>query len=500
VLLGVSHRWGAGVSPDSVAYLDAAHNFRHGNGLMLTADQPLLYSLTHEHAPSQLLLWAPLYPVVLAATTFGPLELEEAVRLLNAILLAATVALIAWLVLRVTRSGTAAVLAAGAVGFSPVALDLYSQALSEPLFVLLSYVGIALVACYLSAERPVYLLGAAFVTGLALLARFAGVPLVAATALPILLYSPGGWRTRLGRAVLFTAVGLLPLFAWLARNWHLTGSATGRQLGWHPVSANRLAHGVDEFTMLMVPSDVPAVLRGPLALATFVAVAAVATRIRSSQLSKGFGYYTIVALAVYLMLYPVFLVGSISFADAVTNLSHRFLFPVYPGMVILASWVLVVAFRSCPVRSVRRRAIVGGVTVFLCGSVIGLVVAGQRICRDGDGYRGRIWAESPSIARIRTLPESTTLHSDRPEAIYFLTGRIAQSIPATSNPMTGRPNRSLAAENRELRRQITRRDVFVLFSADYRSYLEAPERLEKEVGLTPTFRTTDARFLRRHAD
>ena len=113
---------------------------------------------------------------------------------------------------------------------------------------------------------------------------------------------------------------------------------------------------------------------------------------------------------------------------------------------------------------------------------------------------GAFGPQSPAIARIRTLPPSTTIYSDRPDAIYFLTRRVARSIPATSNPMTGQPNPNLAADNRELRQRITGSDVFVLFTADYRSYLEDAQRLQKELGLIPTFRTTDARFLRRRVN
>jgi hypothetical protein len=497
-LLVVTARWGLGVTPDSVSYLDAARNVRHGDGLTHTADQPLLAAVVHKHAPYPLLFWAPFYPVVLAATSIGPWGLLEAARLLNVLLFAATVALVGLLVLRTTGSRTGALIAAGVLAISPVGLELYSEVLSESLFLFLSYVAIALMAFYLSAERRLFFWGAAVATALALVTRFAGVPLLGATVLPLLVFGRGGWRLRLGRAAAFAGVSVLPLVAWLARNWHLTGTTTGRHLAWHPISVNRLAHGVDELTMLIVPPGVPAVMRGPLALIIVVAVLAAGTRLSPSHSPRGFSYYLLTSLLLYIVLYPIFLLGSISFLDTETNLSHRFLFPMYPGMVVLASWVLVTAFRSSSVTRVWRIALVVGIAAFICGNAVAMAVTGQKTRRDGLDYTARVWRSSPAIARIQTLPTSAAIYSDRPELIYFLTHRVARSVPATTNPMSGQSNSELPAEIRTLRRGLTRRDVVVLFAAR-RWYLEDAASLEKELRLVLTSRTADASFYRKRA-
>ena len=173
---------------------------------------------------------------------------------------------------------------------------------------------------------------------------------------------------------------------------------------------------------------------------------------RASRLTSRPSIYLLTSLVVYVVLYPIFLLGSISFFDAVTNLSHRFLFPMYPGMVVLASLALVAAFRSLSGMRVSRIVLVASVVAFVCGNAVALAAHAQRINRDGLGYSGRVWRSSPAIAHIRTLPTSTTIYSDRPELIYFLTRRVARSIPATSNPMSGQPNHNLPAEIQELRR------------------------------------------------
>lgn len=496
LVLAVTARWGIGVSSDSVSYLDAARNLRRGDGLTLTTDQSLVSAVMHKHAPYPLLLWAPLYPVVLAATSVGPWGSLAAARVLDALLLAAIVALVGLLVLRMTQSRIGALIAAGVLAVSPVGLDLYSAVISEPLFVLLSYGAIALLASYLSTEHRVYFWAAAIATALALVTRFAGLPLLGATVLPLAFYGRGGWRLRLGRATAFGCLSLLPLIAWLARNWHLTGSATGRRLGWHPVSPNRFAHGLDALSMLFVPAGVPAIVRGPLALGCVVAVVVAATRSRPTGAPKGFSRYLLASLLVYVVLYPIFLFTSISLIDADTNVDSRFLFPMYPGIVVLAAWVLVRAFRASSVRRVGRIVLAVGLAAFVCGNAVGLAVSGQRIRRDGADYTGRVWQASPAIARIRALPSSTRIYSDRPDAISFLTGREARSIPAISNPIAVQANRQLASDIQDLRQRLTKNDVFVLFNTGRKYYLEDATSLTKELRLVLTSRTADATFYR----
>lgn len=487
-----------GVSPDSVAYLDAARSLRQGDGLIHSTDIQFLSAAMHEHAPSPLVWFAPFYPVVLAAISISPLSLVEGARVLNAVLFAGSVALVGLLALRMMRSRVGALMAASAFALAPVGLDLNARVLSEPLFILLAYVAIALVAYYLSAERPIYFWGAVLATALALLTRYAGAPLLGATALPLLLYSRGAWMTRLSRAAAFVGLSVLPFVAWLVRNWHLTGTATGRQLAWHPISPDQLATGISEATLLIVPRDAPTVVRGLLALAIVIAVVAAGTRVSREGLMRGFNLYLLTSLVLYIALSLIFLVVSISALDAMTSLGSRFLFPMYPGVVLIASWVLVAAFRASS-NGVVRIALTAGIVVFLCGNAVGLALQGKRISYDGNGLSGRVGSQSPAIARIRTLPQSTIIYSDRPEFIYFMTGRTARSVPAGVNPMSLQPNHSLANDLRELRGHLTPSDVLVLFADDLMSPPNDRPQLEKELGLVLASRTTDAAFYRTRA-
>jgi 4-amino-4-deoxy-L-arabinose transferase-like glycosyltransferase len=200
-------RYGAGLSPDSVAYLDVARNLVSGKGFVFWTGEPLT-------------MWPPLYPVLLASATFlTGLDPAALARLVNAALFAVVILLSAGLFRKNLGHSTAySLLGACAVLLSIPLSEVYAMAWSDCLF-------IPLVLLYaVSAQRYWHDKdGAAFAmmavsAGLALLTRYAGVAIVLAGGLTILLAPQSGLRTRVRRASSFAALALLPVGIWLACN------------------------------------------------------------------------------------------------------------------------------------------------------------------------------------------------------------------------------------------------------------------------------------------
>src|SRR6267143_4110417 len=78
-------RFGAGISPDSTVYLDAARSLLRGAGLsVMSGRSSELIPLTH---------YPPLYPALLALIGKSGMPLESAARVLNAVLFGANAAL-----------------------------------------------------------------------------------------------------------------------------------------------------------------------------------------------------------------------------------------------------------------------------------------------------------------------------------------------------------------------------------------------------------------------
>jgi hypothetical protein len=60
------------------------------------------------------------------------------------------------------------------------------------------------------------------------------------------------------------------------------------------------------------------------------------------------------------------------------------------------------------------------------------------LSREGIGFTNRGWRESPALQAVKELPTDRVIYSDRPTAIYLLTGRSAYTIPTLVDPVTTR--------------------------------------------------------------
>jgi len=88
-------KYGIGVNPDSVLYLDTARNLSHGLGIVYLSKQGMLLPATH---------FLPLYPILLSSFNFWGIAPLESARWLNAFLFSANISLVGYLIYKYTHS------------------------------------------------------------------------------------------------------------------------------------------------------------------------------------------------------------------------------------------------------------------------------------------------------------------------------------------------------------------------------------------------------------
>jgi 4-amino-4-deoxy-L-arabinose transferase-like glycosyltransferase len=104
-------------------------------------------------------------------------------------------------------------------------------AMSEPVFLLTGFAGLALLAAYLARPRAITLAMAALLIGLAFLSRYLGVAFILAGALVLLLMPVSDeepFLHRLRRSLVFGAIAALPMVIWLALDYFSSGTIGGR--------------------------------------------------------------------------------------------------------------------------------------------------------------------------------------------------------------------------------------------------------------------------------
>ncbi len=485
LLLLTTMRWGVGLSPDSAVYIAAARNLSQGLGLTVPFGSEINAPLAHH---------APLYPILLAGWGYAGIDPLSGARWLQALLFAANITLTGVLVWQLRPPHKVwGVIAAGLALVAPPLFTLHSMAWTEALFLLLGLSGLAWLARYLLRPGWLPLLLGAVCLGLALLTRYAGVALLATAVFALLLLSPQPWRSRLVPAALLGSVTAPPLLLWVL--WHRGSGSTIRTLYFHPVQWAQLQQGLNTVAgWLLLPQEWTGLLKsavwGILLLATGVAVSAHFRRQDSQQPWRQLFPPLFYLLALFLLIYPAFLLISISFFDANTPLDDRILAPVYLTLLILLVYVAALTQHG------RLRWQQLPLWLLMASLALGYTWQSGQWLRQGYdqgiGFNSLAWQHSPLLQAVRQLNLSTPIYANAPEPINLHTGRPVLRLPRKFESVTQQVNSHYATEMSALRTQLAQEaGVVVYFTLLPIPALPTPSELTADLGLTILFSAED---------
>lgn len=479
---------GVGINPDSVTFIMAARSLVAGHGLS-TPHHGLGSSgfapLTH---------FPPLYPALLAATAPLGQDLLAGARWLDILLFGANVLLVGMAIYECTR-GSLCLSLFGAVlmATSVDMLVVHSFAFSEPPFITLGALGLYLLAAYIERRRRWLLVGAAGAVACAFLTRYPGAALIATGALGLLLLGERPLKARAADALAFTAIASTPMALWLAWNTLAAGRPTDRTLALHPITVRHIKDGVLTLAGWLVPrTAIPAtafaalIAVGELLLVGLLALAVLLRR-RTSGMDDDQASLPVTAfslLAIFIVVYVLLLVVSISLFDVNTPLNGRVLSPVY-----LAGLILVLGLAHAAVRSLRASRFVAA--VLLVGSLVLVGVYDIQAIRfiaqvhdSGQGYASLAWRDSKLLARVRKLPPETLVVSNGWDLIYMHTGRMAYGLPSETNRLTARARVEYTSQLAAMKEILeTEHGLLVYFRRIQRAWMPSEEDLKQNLPL-----------------
>jgi len=281
------------------------------------------------------------------------------------------------------------------------------------------------------------------------------------------------------------------MFVWLLRNLLVSGTATNRELFFHPI--NRFHIGQALYTLsgwLLLPDSTPNVVRVALWLVILVgAVGILFWRRREQKLNQGMGLpgipCLIKLLALFLVVYGTFLIVSLSFLDANILLDDRILSPVFVAGLIISFYLIGELLHFARQRPVLRLGLVAILLIF----VVSNLLSGVGLIRDGYshgfGFSSRSWTHSDTLEQVRNLPGGVTIFSNAPEAIYLHTGKTALSLPKKFFSANQQINGSYSAELISMRGKIESDDGLVVYfnSLTERRTLPTEEELRENLPL-----------------
>lgn len=403
---------GLNLSPDSTQYLAGARALAGGVGFAGIDGQP-----------------QSLYPPGLSAVLLIGALVEAPVgflRGLNVVLIAAIAVGVGLALARVVRP-LLAVAAAVVVGLAFPVVMVATWGWSEPLFIALSLVYLALLVAARAAQRPVLLaVLAGLVAGTAVLTRFSGVSLLPVGVLALL--SLAGRRVAALAALGggFTVV----VGPWLLRNHLVTGSVTGERFP-NKLSAAAIAKGgTTTLFNWFVPAGVPSGVRILLAVVVLACAALTTYAVQRRARDRREPTDPRVVVLSAALLYVITAFATLVVMTARTNidpLSDRLLSPLAAPLII----TLIIAADMC--LDTRRAPVIAAALLLFTAS--GGTLIGRTAYAAGAGtlsalgYNAPLWQSAETRDLVMAPPSGATVTSNQPWGIYSLTGRAVRESP-----------------------------------------------------------------------
>lgn len=426
---------------DSSAYINTARNIVAGRGIVLQ-DSNNIYTLLPLHAP--------LYPLMLSLPAALGMDPLQASRWLNAILFGLAIFLAGWATHRFTRSFWLASSVAGLCLFSYEPLRAFTGAMAEGLFITFGLLSLILVALSIQQpERSNKLLAFSGTSaGLAILARYTGLAVLAAGVLAVLLLDRGNFKTRVKKTVIFAVPGIFLASLWLVPVYFSTHTFGSRQVGEITGIPDKIGGYFTAF-FDVIGSWLPFFYRGnhmitPIqklilgfVVLTALIVAAVIKIKKNGQPIDENGLVTWgLVLGIFSAMYIGLHLTTIIVAAEQPDINGRLLLPLFYTGVLLAA--VLIAFISRGISKVWLGGLaftaLALLTLWYFHAKVQLYVFEMH--HYGQGYTSNRWNENLIFDQISTLDEGVTVYSNEPALVLFYTGRLTKNLTVDTEHTT----------------------------------------------------------------
>ena len=426
---------GIGIYPDSVMYIMMARSLLQGRGWTL------------EGVPVE--IFPPLYPSLLALAGFGGDPVEGA-RWLQAAIWGVNIFWVGLITYGFSGKSVSAALFASLLALGAVDLFAYhTVALSDGAFLMFLLPSLLALDRYLEGRGVRYLVGSALLAALAAVTRYAGIAVIAAGIISILILERKRWSRRFLPAMTFGLMSFAPQGLWMLRNMQYQ-HPMGRRFDLHGFlgepELNGFFHAASAWFFQWKIEDA-----WWMSLLPFILLGILPVWNRKRNPNRPVEQpLRARLLVIYMALYAILLILSAAFFQAdLFRDSSRLLMPLHILFIVLmvtSGYEWLTRTGSVPVR-------IGAFAVCCAIALLVLTTGVQysgKISGDGQGYASRAYRTSALIERTRSIPADITVYTNLELPIVLYTGRIPYMIPLKINNSTQRPNEQYGAEMKSM--------------------------------------------------
>ncbi len=454
-------RWGIGTSPDSATYIGVANNLLSGKGLTVPFGISPGQSLT---------FYPPLYPLFLAGSGMFGGTIPQTSRWLHVFLLAGNLTIF-WLILRrfLPEPSSLGLFLLFPLAFSNAFFTIHIMAWSEALFLLTGFGGLLLISHGVAHSKNGLILVGSTLLGFSALTRYSGLAFIASAVIAIFILAPGNFSVRLKESLRVALPGLSFFSIWIIRNLMISGNIANRGLEFHPITRAHFQQGLDTMAgWFLIPVSLPGLVKTGI-ISAIVIICLLILQTRQSIIKKE-GQWLNGLLSTFALVYPLFLIASISFVDANTPLDDRILSPL-----LVAIWLLIAASiaQITPISKTGKSLF--AIFIFLLAGVFSVSSLGKQASylyeahQDGLGFFHTRWRNSEIVNEINRLQTDTIVYTNSPEGVYLLTGTAAKPLPRKFDLTRQKPNPDFEENMKKLQQDLFEGKAVIAYFYSIRS-------------------------------
>ncbi|HVN53543.1 MAG TPA: glycosyltransferase family 39 protein [Anaerolineaceae bacterium] len=397
--------------------------------------------------------YPPLYPLLLSVFGFFRIDLLSGARWLDILLFIGLILSLFISVLSLTRSVIPALSIAGLAAVSPVMLELYTGAMSDPLALTLGTGSLLSVLLYIERQRKHWLWLGAALSGMGLLTRYIGVAYVLTGILALLVLDAVPWKNRIKNCLIYAGVSACIMGIWLAWTYFQTNTLGNRSFSvvadlqkaerslvgtygeifwsWLPFIPDRIE--AIKLTKVITSVALLAMILSMQLIGLFLY-----RRSHKQPGSLPAGLRMAFLSDLFLLVYLTVLTGSVLFTLPGPDVNNRMLAPV-----LLSLFIAVIG----SLFAILELQISGSQGVGLITKALFVIAAGMVVLdylpktlnlaetwhQDPVGYNHSTWRNSATIATVKRLPKNIPLISNNSAVLLFQTGRAAYDISELLN-------------------------------------------------------------------
>ena len=412
---------GIGMEPDSIVYLSTARSVAHGGGFFEFEGTPMTDFPVG-------------YPLFLSIIIFfSRIDIVQSGPVVNMFLYFSLIYLCGGIINHIsTRTKWVKIPFLIIIVFSPALLTLYTYLLSETLFLLMTLLFFVALHQYGQKKTIITLVVVALIAGLSCIVRYAGVTLVGAAGLMILLDKKLIIKKKIGHLLLFGVIGISFLVANLVRNSLITGMLTGEREKSLTSFFENIQRYVYVFGNFFYFHDLPVVFVILIGISFFVFYI-YSHIIHFYKSNRYYNYWNI--CGTYFVVYTIFIVLSATFSRF-EGLNMRLLSPLYLSCLLPLTFVT--PWTISKLKGWKKYGLIS-VFVILFGVINYYQYKDNRVYYQNatesglPGYAEDCWRNSTILNYIKSdkkrFKEGTKIYSDGNEAVYLFTGLQADLIP-----------------------------------------------------------------------